>query len=164
MKFLNTEIDWPLDSNVIRRGLENNTFGMVRRNTDGSPRPHQGWDFYAKVGTPLYSVSDGLVKYSGAAGTLGNLLVVSIGVTGKFAAYAHLQHINVQEGDSVKLGQFIGYTGNTGNANNMRGLDEHLHFEVRDTPLPGLGLAGRFSPLKLFGHIPFTEPVLRLRK
>lgn len=32
-------IDWPLDRNRIRRGLINHTFGMVRRNADGTERP-----------------------------------------------------------------------------------------------------------------------------
>lgn len=38
-------ITFPVKYAVIRRKVMNNTFGMVRRNRDGSRRPHQGWDF-----------------------------------------------------------------------------------------------------------------------
>ncbi len=157
MIFMNTKVDWPLDKNMIRRSSENNTFGMVRTNTDGTPRPHQGWDFYAIPGTFIYSVSEGKVIFAGDAGALGNLLVVSIGLTNKYAAYAHLSNIKVPVGAYVKLGQHIAYTGSSGNAENMRGEDQHLHFEVRDKPLTGLGLSDRISPLQVFGKIPYQE-------
>ncbi|HYD23743.1 MAG TPA: hypothetical protein VEB68_03030 [Croceibacterium sp.] len=42
----------------------------------------------------------------------------------------------------------------------MRGLDQHLHFEIRTEPRPGRGLAGRMSPLNVFRAIPLDQPVL----
>lgn len=161
MQFMGVKVDWPLDMNIIRRGTENNTFGMVRINTDNTPRPHQGWDFFAKVGTPCFAVADGKVHVCSEQGALGLLLVISIGDTGKYAAYAHLLHTEVKVGDVVKLGQHVGTTGNSGNAAGMKGLDEHLHFEIRDKPLTGLGLADRISPFKLFNKLPLRSSEAR---
>lgn len=161
MNFKGTPVNWPLPMNMIRRGMENHTFGNVRRNADGTPRPHQGWDFFAEPGTPVMSISDGVVKFAGARGSLGNLLVISIGNTGYFAAYAHLQELRVKVGDQVEIGQTIALTGITGNASTMKGQDQHLHFEVREQVLTGLGLDGRISPMKVFGTCPLKAPIQR---
>jgi murein DD-endopeptidase MepM/ murein hydrolase activator NlpD len=59
------------------------------------------------------------------------------------------------------MGQQIGLTGNTGNAVSMRGADQHLHFELRTMALPPRGLAGRFSPMAIFGECPLHEAVPR---
>jgi murein DD-endopeptidase MepM/ murein hydrolase activator NlpD len=46
---------------------------------------------------------------------------------GSIASYFHLKHkgVNVKEGEVIKKGQLIGYSGNTGYSNSP-----HLHFEV----------------------------------
>jgi peptidoglycan LD-endopeptidase LytH len=162
-------IDWPLQSNVIRRGSENNTFGMVRRNADGTVRAHQGWDFYADAGTRCYAVGEGTIAHIRTVGDYGNTVVLQFShdVTGDgnpekvFAAYSHLSRIDVKVGDKVALGQQIGLTGNTGNAQSMTGLDQHLHFELRSVPTPGRGLIGRYSPMQLFGVCPMRLPIER---
>jgi murein DD-endopeptidase MepM/ murein hydrolase activator NlpD len=64
----------------------------------------------------------------------------------KYAFYGHLSEISVKSGDQIKEGDAIGKTGNTGNAYNMKGEDEHLHFEYRTQEKCGKGLAGRLDP------------------
>lgn len=164
MIFRNEPVDWPLDANIIRRQNVANTFGMVRRRANGTPKPHQGWDFFAVPGLRCYSIANGKVAFAGAAGDLGNLVVVSIGNTGFFAAYAHLHTIQVKKGQQVALGQVIGTTGTSGNAAGMTGEDQHLHFEIRDTPLPGLGLAHRYSPIIVFNTCPLRNVILREKR
>lgn len=153
----------PLENMEIRRGLPNNGFGMVRNN---STRPHQGWDLWAPVGTPIYAVSDGIVEFvrinSGDYGTQictsfedtenpGNLL---------YAFYAHLSHSYVTAKMWVTEGQMLGLTGKTGNASGFKSIeDEHLHFEVRTEVAPGKGLKGRLDPAKYFGYDLYTCPV-----
>lgn len=148
-------IRWPLTNNVIRRNSESNTFGMVRKNANGTPRAHQGWDFYALPGTPCYAISDGKVVFSGTVGAFGMLLVIEFVYSGQklYAAYAHLSQILVS-GGTVSKAQKVALTGNSGNASSMTGLDQHLHFEIRTTPLPGLGLSGRKSPLSVYKQCP----------
>lgn len=166
---MDTRIDWPLDRNRIRRGLLNHTFGMVRRNEDGSRRPHQGWDFEAAEGTPCYAIADGTVAQVRNVGAYGKQVILRFSfdhdgdgdLDTLFAAYCHLSRIEVQPGQPVRQGQRIGLTGNTGNAVSMKGADQHLHFEIRTMPLPGTGLAGRYSPLAIFGTCPLSTAAQR---
>jgi murein DD-endopeptidase MepM/ murein hydrolase activator NlpD len=167
---MSPQIDWPLDRNRIRRGLLNHTFGMVRRNADGSSRPHQGWDFEAVPGTPCYAVADGRVALIRTIGDYGNSIVIEFkhdsdgdGIVDRlFACYSHLSEMAVKTGDTVNRGQQIGLTGNSGNAVSMRGLDCHLHFELRTMAAPGRGLVGRLSPMQLFRQCPMDRPVRRV--
>jgi peptidoglycan LD-endopeptidase LytH len=155
-------IGWPLKSNFIRRGLLSNTFGQVRHNADGSIRAHQGWDLRAAPGTRCYAVADGTVRQIKTVGDYGNTVVIEFQHQGHrfYAAYSHLSRIDVKVGKLVKRGEWIGLTGNTGNAASMRGEDCHLHFELRTIPAPALGLGGRLSPAEIFGQPPLHEAVM----
>jgi len=160
-------IGWPLASNRIRRGALNHTFGMVRRNADGSRRAHQGWDFEAPAGHRCYAIADGTIAKVRNVGSYGQQVILrfthDFDDDGEpdtlYAAYCHLSRIDVTEGQMVTRGQQLGLTGNTGNASSVRGPDQHLHFEIRTVPLPGRGLAGRFSPMVVFGRCPLNEPI-----
>jgi peptidoglycan LD-endopeptidase LytH len=155
-------IGWPLKSNYIRRGLVNHTFGMVRRNPDGTKRPHQGWDFYAAPSTPCFAVADGKVALIRTVGDYGNTIVIQFEHNGDtlFAAYSHLSRIDKKVGDIVRVGEQIGLTGNTGNAVSMRGDDCHLHFELRNIAAPGRGISNRLSPMEIFRHCPLDAPMV----
>jgi murein DD-endopeptidase MepM/ murein hydrolase activator NlpD len=159
MKFKGTFINWPLEANTIRGHSISNTFGMVRKNADGSERPHQGWDFSAHAGTEFYSISEGAVSYISDRGALGLMLVVSIGGSGYYAAYCHLSEVFVEAGDRVDIGQSLGKTGESGNAYGMDKSQQHLHFEIRTAPITGKGLTGRISPLDVFGRCPLHEVI-----
>lgn len=161
-------IGWPLVTNVIRRGLENHTFGMVRRNRDGSPRAHQGWDFYSEPGYRCYAIADGKVVAVRNTSGYGKHVVMEFqfdldndgGVDTLYAAYCHLSRVDVQVGQKLRLGDQIGLTGNSGNARSMRGKDQHLHFEIRRQPITGRGLKGRLSPFRVFGKCPKRPAVV----
>jgi len=160
-------IAWPLARNRIRRGLDNHTFGMVRRNADGTRRPHQGWDFEARDGTPCFAVADGAVHLVRDGGDYGRQIVLRFEFDHDgdgqrdllFAFYAHLSRIDVRDGNKVAKGQQIGLTGSTGNAQGMDAVDQHLHFELRTKALPARGLDGRLSPLVIFGRCPLRQAV-----
>ena len=156
-------IDWPLDLNIIRRQSLSNTFGMVRRRADGTPKAHQGFDLFAEIGTPCYAIADGKVALIYVSKDYGNVLVCSFTHDGKtlYAAYAHMGKITVTQGASLKRGDKVGETGQSGNAQGMRGPDQHLHFEIRTEPRPGMGLSGRMSPIKVFGVCPLHTAIKR---
>lgn len=164
---MNPAICWPLQRNRIRRGLLNHTFGMTRRNRDGSRRPHQGWDFEADIGEAALAIADGeivMVRNQGAYGLQIILrFLFDFDDDGDrdvlFAAYCHLSRADVSVGDQVTRGQQIGLTGDSGNARGMAKEDRHLHFEVRTAPIAGRGLANRYSPMVLFGKCPLGRPV-----
>lgn len=163
-------IDWPLARNIIRGNSPRHTFGMVRRNADGSGRPHQGWDFEAKVGTPCYAIADGTVALVRNVGAYGAQVALRFEhdfdgdghVDTLFAFYAHLSRIDVVNGQHVCKGEQLGLTGDSGNARGMPVSQQHLHFEIRTKALAGRGLGNRYSPLAVFGVYPLRDPAYRL--
>jgi murein DD-endopeptidase MepM/ murein hydrolase activator NlpD len=158
-------ITWPLSQNIIRRGLNNHTFGMVRKRADGTAKPHQGWDFAAEVGTPFYAISDGTVRFVRNRGDYGMQLCLEFQLGGEnyFAFYAHLQKVYVEEGEALSVAvtknTMLGKTGDSGNAKGMGKPDQHLHFEIRTKLAPRLGLQDRVSPFVVFGKCPLQQAI-----
>jgi murein DD-endopeptidase MepM/ murein hydrolase activator NlpD len=78
-------------------------------------RPHQGIDYAAPRGTPLWAVADGKVIYRGWAGGFGNLIKVRHN-NGYISYYAHLSRFakGLKVGQTVSQKQVIGYVGATG--------------------------------------------------
>ncbi|MFE9336050.1 peptidoglycan DD-metalloendopeptidase family protein [Streptomyces sp. NPDC007063] len=90
---------------------------------------HTGIDFPVSYGTPVMAATDGTVstKHSVA---YGNMAIVTA-KDGTQTWYCHLSSNKLRSG-SVKAGDVIAYSGNSGNS-----TGPHLHFEVR----PGGGSA-----------------------
>lgn len=154
-------IFWPLQSNIIRRNAVSNTFGMVRKFSSGAAKPHQGWDFSAKVQTPAFAIADGSVAFVRDKGDYGLQLCLEFEFDGTtlFAFYAHLYKIYVTEGDTIQANQLVAASGESGNAKGMVEEDQHLHFEIRTKAYAGLGLADRLSPLHVFGKCPLYQVI-----
>lgn len=91
-------------------------------------RPHNGIDLAMPEGTPLRAVMNGTVKsivdYGDA--NAGKTILVEL-ENGETVVYGHLSDFAVKEGDPVKFGDLIGYSGNTGHS-----TGPHLHFAVKD--------------------------------
>jgi murein DD-endopeptidase MepM/ murein hydrolase activator NlpD len=86
---------------------------------------HEGMDFTAKTGTPIYATGDGvIVKADNTASGFGNHIVIKHGY-GYETLYAHLSKYKTRVGQSVKRGDVIGLVGSTG-----RSEAPHLHYEV----------------------------------
>ena len=94
---------------------------------DGGKRSHEGIDIFAPRGTPLLAITDGRITSTGDRGLGGKQVWLRDGLFGKTMYYAHLDSINVAEGQRVKLGDTIGFVGNTGNAKTTA---PHLHFGI----------------------------------
>lgn len=108
-------------------------FGTRVNPVTGQRSPHNGLDFPAPRGTPIYATADGIVERAGydQGSGFGNLITLQHNFGFK-TYYAHLQKIEVESAQYVHKGQLIGYSGNTG-----RSTGPHLHYEVRHlyTPL-----------------------------
>lgn len=158
-------LSFPVKYAIIRRKVMNHTFGLVRRNRDGSRRPHQGWDFYAPPNYRAYAIADGDVAAVRSRGSYGRQVILKFehdwtgsGVKDTlYAAYCHLNAIKVSVGQQVKRGEVIGLCGDTGNARGMTGTDAHLHFEIRTHLSVGRGLSRRMSPLAVFDRMPLHQ-------
>jgi murein DD-endopeptidase MepM/ murein hydrolase activator NlpD len=86
---------------------------------------HNGLDFGVVVGTQARATMDGKVVSAGWNNQgYGNLVVVENGPYKTY--YAHLSEIPVQVGQTVKAGEVVGLTGNTGHS-----TGPHIHYEVR---------------------------------
>ena len=91
---------------------------------------HGGVDFRASVGTPIKSAGNGIVTGIGNTDIIPGCYSFGKWVlikheTGLSTLYAHLSLIKVSAGQTVKTGQVIGYSGQTGYA-----TGPHLHFGV----------------------------------
>ncbi len=92
---------------------------------------HEGIDFTAAVGTPIYATGDGVISLAEFnSGGYGNQIVINHGFTYE-SRYAHLSKIKVKKGQRVKRGEIIGLMGNTG-----KSTAPHLHYEVRKAGVP----------------------------
>lgn len=116
-------------SGEVRWPLPQGSWSLGSRLGDG--RNHQGIDFVASQGTPIYAAAAGTVivaqnNYS-AYGTAVEIVHNINGQQIK-TLYAHMPENSnaVKQGDTVEAGQLIGYVGNTG-----RSFGAHLHLEVR---------------------------------
>jgi murein DD-endopeptidase MepM/ murein hydrolase activator NlpD len=86
---------------------------------------HEGMDFSAKTGTPIFVTGDGVVERAdNTASGYGNHIVIRHGF-GYETLYGHLSKYNCHAGQTVKRGDVIGYVGSTG-----RSEAPHLHYEV----------------------------------
>ncbi|MEU6193133.1 M23 family metallopeptidase [Streptomyces sp. NPDC047061] len=98
---------------------------------------HTGIDFPVSYGTTVMAATDGVVstKWNSA---YGNMMIVTA-KDGTETWYCHLSSYRVAAGTTVKAGDPIAYSGNSGNS-----TGPHLHFEVRPAggaaidPLPWL--------------------------
>ena len=88
-------------------------------------RMHNGTDFAAGHGTPIYATADGVVTHAGWSSGYGNLVKIQheFGIETR---YGHQSKIRVKVGQRVSRGERIGDMGNTG-----RSTGTHLHYEVR---------------------------------
>jgi murein DD-endopeptidase MepM/ murein hydrolase activator NlpD len=100
-------------------------FGFRRDPKTGGRRMHNGVDFAAGNGTPLYSTADGVVTHAGWSSGYGRLVKIQheFGVETR---YAHMSKMRVKTGQRVSRGQHIGDMGASGRVTGV-----HLHYEVR---------------------------------
>ncbi|MDH5672402.1 MAG: M23 family metallopeptidase [Myxococcales bacterium] len=89
--------------------------------------PHNGIDYAASSGTPIWAAADGVVSFAGERGANGNLVALRH-AGGYETFYAHLLRINrgIRKGAEVKQRQAIGAVGTTG-----RSTGPHLHFALK---------------------------------
>jgi len=99
-------------------------FNPKRRHPiSGRVRPHNGTDYAAPTGTPIYAASDGIVNTARYNGGYGNVVYIDHS-KGVQTRYAHMHGISVKRGQRVAKGQIIGTVGTTGAS-----TGPHLHYE-----------------------------------
>ncbi|NEU99251.1 LysM peptidoglycan-binding domain-containing M23 family metallopeptidase [Bradyrhizobium uaiense] len=111
---------WPVRGKVIT-AYGSKTNGKV----------NDGINVAVPEGTPVKAAEDGVVAYSGSElKGYGNLVLVRHS-NGYVTAYAHASEILVKRGDTIKRGQVIAKSGQSGEAGSPQ-----LHFEIRKGSSP----------------------------
>ncbi len=91
---------------------------------------HSGTDFPVPLNTPVYATCDGeVVSVQSLTTSYGKHIKIKATVNGStvYIRYCHLNSFVVSNGDRVRAGQLIAYSGSTGNS-----TGPHLHYEVRN--------------------------------
>jgi murein DD-endopeptidase MepM/ murein hydrolase activator NlpD len=111
---------WPVRGKVIT------TYGAK---TNG--KSNDGINLAVPEGTPVKAAEDGVVAYSGnELKGYGNLILVRH-ANGYVTAYAHASELLVKRGDTIKRGQVIAKSGQSGEVGSPQ-----LHFEIRKGSSP----------------------------
>jgi murein DD-endopeptidase MepM/ murein hydrolase activator NlpD len=111
---------WPVRGKVIT------SYGAK---TNG--KSNDGINLAVPEGTPIKAAEDGVVAYSGnELKGYGNLVLVRHS-NGYVTAYAHASELLVKRGDTIKRGQVIAKSGQSGEVGSPQ-----LHFEIRKGSSP----------------------------
>ncbi len=99
-------------------------FGRRNRPTRGASTFHKGIDYATPVGTAIMASSGGVVTKAGWGSGYGKVVYIHH-ANGMDTRYGHLSRVLVSVGQTVKQGQKIALSGNTGVS-----TGPHLHFEI----------------------------------
>lgn len=110
----------------IADGELRSTFGSRRHPILGYWRMHNGVDWAARIGTPIMSAGNGIVRFADWDSGYGRRVEVQH-TNGYVTTYNHMSAFGrgITAGTRVRQGQVIGYLGSSGLS-----TGPHLHYEV----------------------------------
>jgi murein DD-endopeptidase MepM/ murein hydrolase activator NlpD len=121
--------------------------------------PHNGVDYGMPNGTPVLACEAGVVTYADCVPD-SNGMGINIQHNKGMSQYWHLKEIHVQVGDTVKIGEKIGLSGDNGFA-----TGPHLHFGYYLPELSPIGMRGWTDPLKIMNSFdPAPEVIPEIKK
>jgi murein hydrolase activator len=128
------QLDWPVNGDIIynfgREQLANNT--TIRRDGIGIAVP---------TGTPVHAIADGTVRSTASLGTYGPSVVIEHGA-GFYSVYLYLSGITVHDGQTVRRGQTIGFSGGE-----QSDEGPHIEFQIRGETPGEQGQAKALDPI-----------------
>ena len=119
-------LSWPLEKVFVTQ-LFGKTVAAKRLYASGT---HNGVDFRASVGTPIMSMADGTVLGVGdtdltcPGASFGKFVFIKYN-NGLSSTFGHLSLVKVYEGQSVRRGEVVAYSGATGHV-----TGPHLHVSL----------------------------------
>lgn len=101
-------------------------FGRRMHPILGYTKFHEGVDFAAPKGTPIYAAGNGKIEIAGVVRGYGNYIRIKH-ANGYETGYGHMNGFarGIHRGVTVHQGEIIGYVGSTG-----RSTGPHLHYEI----------------------------------
>ncbi len=134
----NGTLSWPISSTSRNYNYITSYFGNRDVPVAGATANHGAIDIGVYSGTPIYACGDGYVMVSSSNGARGVYVMIKH-ANNLYTLYQHLSSSSVRVGQTVKRGQLIAHSGNTGISSGP-----HLHLEVRTSPYYG----SEVDPLK----------------
>lgn len=117
-------LSWPVSTSSWGWNIITSGYGRRDQPTSGASTSHKALDIGISY-QPVYAPADGYVVMAGWASGYGNFIMIKHSKS-LYTCYGHLSGYNVSSGQTVKRGQRIATSGNTGIS-----TGPHLHFEVR---------------------------------
>jgi murein DD-endopeptidase MepM/ murein hydrolase activator NlpD len=109
----------------LQYGTVTSHFGRRRHPILGYTRAHNGVDYGVPIGTPVWSVGDGVVARASMSPGFGQVVEVRH-PNGWLSQYAHLSKMLVRKGQRVRQKDIVGLVGMTGLA-----TGPHLHYGLK---------------------------------
>lgn len=135
LRYGNRSFDYTVGSGPVRWPFPypvtiSSGFGDRAAPCYGCSTVHSGIDFTPGAGAAIFAIADGVVYEHGEGGTSwGNYVVIQHVIDGQtvYSGYAHMQSASspMVVGEEVKVGDFVGLVGSTGQATGA-----HLHFSI----------------------------------
>lgn len=107
-----------------------NKFGRQKDKQYGSFIVHNGINIKTRTGTPVRSIFNGKILYTGQLEGYGNLVIIGHGKN-FHSLYGHLDRIDAKANQVVQIGDIIGLSGDTGSL-----VGETLYLEMREKGKP----------------------------
>jgi murein DD-endopeptidase MepM/ murein hydrolase activator NlpD len=98
--------------------------GAISRGFSEKKGGHKGIDIAVARETPVRAAGDGTVDFAGEDDVFGSMIIINHG-SGISSLYGHNSGLTAARGETVRKGQIIAYSGNSG-----RSSAPHLHFEI----------------------------------
>ena len=156
-------LSWPLDRIYMTQEFGAKT-GPHRTYASG----HSGTDFRARTPLPVYAMADGVVKGTGDTDVIcpgvsfGKFIFIEYS-NGLSSTFGHLSLVKVGEGQRVKRGETVGYTGGTG-----RVTGPHLHISlyvasaVKVSTVPSISCPGKILKQPIAPINAYLDPMYYL--
>jgi septal ring factor EnvC (AmiA/AmiB activator) len=113
-------LPWPVRGKVLEG------FGYREVGPKRAKVPHHGLSIASDVGSPVKSVADGAVTYTGRLRGYGQIVIVDHG-GGYFTLYGHLSEVRCFKGQILLQGDVVGTVGESGSLTGPQ-----LYFEFRE--------------------------------
>ncbi len=113
------------NSSPINTAFNSSSYGWRIDPFNGNKAFHEGLDFSADSGMPIFAAAGGIVTSAEQTPDYGKIVKIEHG-SGLETRYAHASKLLVKVGDRVEKGQIVAEVGNTG-----RSTGPHLHYEIR---------------------------------
>jgi len=122
------------NSSPVDAAYNSSSYGWRVDPFNGHRAFHEGLDFTADSGTPIFAAADGVVTVAEHESGYGKIVKINHG-SGLETRYAHASRLLVKPGERISKGQVVAEVGSTG-----RSTGPHLHYEIR---LNGIALDPR---------------------